>query len=371
MRPLHPARGYRTEDTAHSPLLVFYECTKACDLACSHCRACAMPHRHPNELDTETARRLLDDLAGFPARPTVVFTGGDPLKRGDLPDLVEHAHQRGLRPALAPAATELLTDEAIDRLADRGLASLAVSIDGDDEAVQTELRGVAGTLRRAVDALMHAQARGLRTQVNTSLHTGNADRLDRIAELIHRLAPDTWSVFFVVPVGRGRQTARLAPEQYREAFDTLAEWSTRTTMRIKTTAAPFYRRYRFESERNRRPERRPARPLGINDGQGVCFVSHTGQIQPSGFLPMTCGRFPTHSVVDVYQHHPRFIELRDPDRLKGKCRGCEARSFCGGSRARAYAVTQDPHAAEPDCPFAPLRRLKLPVGDDRPATPLG
>jgi MoaA/NifB/PqqE/SkfB family radical SAM enzyme len=382
MRNQHPARGYATADTAHSPLLVFYEATKACDLACSHCRACAMPRPHPRELDTSTARSLCDDLARFPFKPTVVFTGGDPLKRPDLPELIDHARSVGLRPALAPAATPLLTPALIDRLTGLGLTSLAVSIDGPDEAAQTALRRVEGTLTRGLDAIDHAASIGLHTQINTAVHAGNVHLLDAIARLIARHRPGTWSVFFVVPVGRGRDTARLSPEQYLRAFAVLDAWSARMPTRIKTTAAPFYRRYRYAcqldadadadanlyasapgprpfDDRPGRADGRPAEPLGINDGKGVCFVSHTGQVQPSGFLPITCGRFPEDSVVDIYQHHPRFVALRDPDRLHGKCGTCDARRFCGGSRARAYALTRDPLAAEPDCPFPPLRHAPL------------
>jgi len=369
MRPNHPARGYTTEDTPHSPLLVFYEITKACDLACSHCRACAMPRRHPGELDTDAARRLIDDLARFPFKPTLVFTGGDPLKRPDLPQLVARAKAAGLRPALAPAATPLLTHTTLHELADLGLTSLAVSIDGPDEAAQAALRRVDGTLHRATDALIYAKSIGLHTQVNTSLHAGNFDQFDDIARLVQRLGPNTWSVFFVVPVGRGRDTARLAPDHYRQAFERLDGWSARLDCRVKTTAAPFYRRYLFETQRDRHPHRRPAKPLGINDGKGVCFVSHTGHIQPSGFMPLACGRFPADSVVDVYQRHPRFLALRDPNQLNGKCHDCGARSFCGGSRARAYAVTRDPLAAEPDCPFTPLTRQTLPMPQAADALP--
>jgi MoaA/NifB/PqqE/SkfB family radical SAM enzyme len=182
-----------------------------------------------------------------------------------------------------------------------------------------------------------------------------------------------WSVFFLVPVGRGLLEQRISPNQYEEVFEKLWRQSRRQPYGIKTTEAPHYRRFVIEHDGDplagpAAPSRRPSRPrktpLGVGDGKGVMFVGHTGEIYPAGFLPLECGRFPADSVVDVYQHHPTFLALRNPDGFGGKCGVCEYRDICGGSRARAFAVTGDPLAEEPDCVYTPVGSVECQMTND-------
>jgi len=346
-------------DFSHSPLLVFYEVTQACDLVCQHCRACAQTEAAPGELSTADARRLIDQLNQFPTPPMLVLTGGDPLKRADIFSLVEYAAWSGLDVSITPSATPLVTAQAIRRLRNAGISRMAISIDGADAATHDAVRGVPGSFDRSLQILADARAAGIPTQVNTTLTPANVDQIESLARLLARQDIDMWSVFFLVPVGRARWLPRLSAAECESAFARLWREAQRQPYAIKTTEAPHYRRYVIQhqlSKADRAGRNAPPvgyAPLGVNDGKGVMFVSHCGLVHPSGFLPIVCGVFPLEHLVQIYQESPIFRALRDADRLEGKCRVCEFRHICGGSRARAYAVTGNLFAQEPECEYVP------------------
>lgn len=357
-----PASGPpKPRDFAVSPLLVFYEVTQACDLVCTHCRACAQPSPHQHELTTEQSLRLIDQLAEFPTPPTLVLTGGDPLKRRDIYELIEHAVWLGMPVAITPSATPLVTPAAIERLVRVGVSRLAISIDGADAATHDATRGVAGSFDRSLRILADANASGISTQVNTTLTPALFPHIERLADLLSELEIDMWSVFFLVPVGRALHAPRLTADQCETAFARLWVQSKRQPYVIKTTEAPHYRRFMIQHRNPSFPLPGGGPPaftsLNVNDGKGVMFISHRGAIHPSGFLPLHCGTYPNDHVVRVYQQSPIFRELRDPDQLEGKCRRCEFRKVCGGSRARAFAASGNPLAEEPDCAYGPKSAL--------------
>jgi radical SAM protein len=354
--------AYTRDDFARNPLMFYYEVTQACDLVCKHCRASAQGDADPHELDTERSKALLEQVATFPRPPMTVLTGGDPLKRADLFALIGHAVSLGLHVALTPSATPLATREAFERARDAGVAALGISLDGADGPTHDGFRGWEGSFERTLRMLRDARELNLPVQVNTSITRRNFHQIDAIAELLSRRGIAMWSVFFLVPVGRGMEEKRIEPDEYEVAFAKLWHHAQHQPYAVKTTEAPHYRRYVLEHggdplagpRRQGKPGPRVHRaPLGVTDGKGVMFVSHVGEIYPAGFLPLVCGRFPDDSVVDVYQSHPTFRALRDPERYKGICGACEYRYVCGGSRARAYAVTGDPLEAEPDCVYEP------------------
>jgi MoaA/NifB/PqqE/SkfB family radical SAM enzyme len=264
--------------------------------------------------------------------------------------------------AMTPSATPLATRAALRSLRNAGLQRLAVSLDGADPATHDAFRGVEGSFARTLEIMDNARRLSLPLQVNTTVTRRNLHQLDAMADDLARRSVVLWSVFFLVPVGRGALEERITPEQYEEVFERLLGHARLQPYAIKTTEAPHYRRFVLErrvdprtggsSSFNRTVQRAP---LGVNDGKGVMFISHTGEVYPSGFLPICCGRFPFDSVVDVYQRAALFRALRDPDRLGGKCGLCEFRKVCGGSRARAFAVSGDPLAEEPDCTYIPKR----------------
>ena len=354
----HPSSNM---DLGTSPLMFYYEVTQACDLSCEHCRASAQPSPDQHELSHEQSCALLDQIATFPEHPVVVFTGGDPLKRPDLLDLVRHARHLGLQVALTPSATPLATREALAAAKDAGVSCLGISLDGADAATHDSFRGWEGSFARTFEMLGFARELELPVQVNTTITRRNVDQVDAMAALFAEQQIMMWSVFFLVPVGRGTQQERIGAMEYEAVFEKLYQHSQRQPYGIKTTEAPHYRRFVLERDGDpmaepegvRRPSRPRRTPLGVGDGKGVMFVSHVGEILPAGFLPLVCGRFPFDSVVETYQSHPTFVSLRDPSKFGGKCGICEYRDICGGSRSRAYAVHGDPLAEEPDCAYVP------------------
>ena len=360
----HQHTPYTKDDFNRCPLMLYYEVTQACDLVCKHCRASAQEEAAPGQLTTEQSKALIDQAAAFPRRPMMVMTGGDPLKRADLFDLIRHAAGSGLQVALTPSATPLATPEAFAQAKEAGVRALGISLDGPDAATHDAFRGWEGSFQRTLGMLAEARRLELPVQVNTSITARNFRQVDAMAELLRDQGISMWSVFFLVPVGRGIEETRISPDEYEIVFERLWHHAQTQPFGVKTTEAPHYRRYVLQQGGD--PLAGPASsggghrkvhraPLGVGDGKGVMFVSHTGEIYPAGFLPLVCGRFPDDSLVDVYQNHPTFRSLRNPDGFKGRCGVCEYRQVCGGSRARAYALTGDPLGEELDCVYVPKK----------------
>ncbi len=342
-----------------APFLVIWEVTQACDLACVHCRASALPLRSPRELSTEEGRLLLAEIRRF-GEPLVVFAGGDPLKRPDLFELLRHSVGLGLRTTITPSVTPLLTEEAILGFRDCGVARMAVSLDGPDAGTHDRFRRVHGSFDRTLFALDCARRLGLSTQVNTTVTRQTLPRLAETAARVAAAGARLWSVFFLVVTGRALAEQDLTAQEYEEVFAFLYDLSKTAPFDIKTTEAQHYRRYvaqRRKAEGARQAFSEPSdaiqRQAGINDGKGFVFVSHTGEIFPSGFLPLAAGNVRRESLVEVYRNAPLFRELRDSGRLRGKCGACQYRNLCGGSRSRAYATTGDYLAEDPCCVYQP------------------
>jgi AdoMet-dependent heme synthase len=338
-----------------APFITFWEITRACDLACKHCRASAMPQRDPSELDHAQGLRLLENVAGSGC-PVVVLTGGDPAKREDLVELVRYGTSLGLRMCLTPSATPLVTRELLIKLRDAGLSRLAVSLDGADAAAHDDFRGVQGSFARTFEILRDAKELGLTTQINTSITHHNRDQLETIAKLIGDLGIELWSVFFVVPTGRGTDLDLLQPDLVESLLQRLAAISEHAPFDVKTTAAPQFRRVLLQRKVKREhitgiSDGIGRAPRGVNDGQGIAFISHRGEVSPSGFLPIVCGTY--ENFASVYREHPLFVSLRDTEHLEGKCGVCEFRKICGGSRARAFALSHDVLAHDPACAYLP------------------
>lgn len=354
-------------DYNETPFIVIWETTQACDLACLHCRACAQPLRSRLELSTEEGKDLIDQVARMGA-PLFVLTGGDPLKRSDIYDLVEYGTHRGVRMSMTPSATPLLTRAAIARLQHCGLARLAISLDGSTAGIHDAFRGVSGSYALTLDAVRWASETGLPIQINTTITRRNLADFESMVTLLKTFDMVLWSVFFLVPTGRGQLQDLITAEEFEEVFAKLAEVSQTVPFDIKTTEAQHYRRYlaqkRAAQRRNNAlaPVPPPIRPLGdgigraprgLNDGKGFVFISHQGEVFPSGFLPLAAGNVRRQPLEEIYRNAPLFKQLRDTSNLKGKCGVCEFREICGGSRSRAYALTGDPFAADPSCIYQP------------------
>jgi AdoMet-dependent heme synthase len=353
-------------DYSQSPFLVIWEVTQACDLACRHCRACAQPQRDPGELTFQEGTALLQEISRF-EQPLMVFTGGDPLKRPDLFELLRASVNLGLRTTVTPSATPLLSAQAVERIKQSGVSRMAISLDGCDAVQHDFFRGVEGSFIRSLRALETARQIGLETQINTTVTRHNLEQLPRIADLVEALGARMWSAFFLVTAGRASQDDDLTAEEYEKVFALLFQLSREKPFDIKTTEAQHYRRFVAQNKKAERvgasgvsaPPSLIRRQAGINDGKGFVFISHSGDIYPSGFLPIPAGNVRHDSLGEVYRKSPLFLALRDPNRLEGKCGICEFRHLCGGSRSRAFALTRNCFASDPRCVYQPRQSLMV------------
>lgn len=342
-------------DFAHAPALVIWEATRACDLACRHCRAEAIAQPLPGELDDAAVLAMLDEIRREFGPVVFVITGGDPLKRPGLERLIIHGATLGLTMAMTPSATPLLTVPALARLRAAGLTRLALSLDGADAATHDTFRGVPGTFARTIELLQAAPGLGLETQINTTVTRPILGQIPTIRDACGLLGVAQWSLFMVVPTGRADAGLVPTPGEHERLYRQVAGWALdpATAFRIKTTAGqPYYRVLEQERLRRGLPPPRFA-GSGVNDGNGFVFVSCTGEICPSGFLATPCGDVRRDGLARTYREHPLFRSLRDPEAFSGKCAVCPHNRRCGGSRSRAAAMTGDPLGSDPTCPYIP------------------
>jgi radical SAM protein len=343
-------------DYSRTPLNVYWEITRACDLACRHCRAEASPVADPGQLSFEEGLSLLDQIVGFgDPLPQLILTGGDPLTRPDLLPLIRAARARGIGTSITPAATDRLTREMLVRLKDAGVEGLGLSLDGSTAQRHDSIRGVPGTFARTLQAMTWAGELGLPLQVNTLVAEETACDLPAVFELLKHYAVARWSLFFLISVGRGKVLQAMAPTDAEKLMRWIHEVSLTAPFVVATTEAPSYRRVSVTRmlERGMTGEqikRSPAaRGFGIRDGHGIVFVSHTGDICPAGFLPLTAGNVRRDRLVEVYRDSSLFRALHDPMQFEGNCGTCRHHAICGGSRARAFEATGNPLATDPLC----------------------
>jgi radical SAM protein len=374
----------RFMDFNERPFTVVWETTRACDLACLHCRAEANPLRNPDELSFKEAQGLIQSIKEF-GRPFPIFvlTGGDPAKRPDIYDIVAYAAQEGLRVAMTPSATPLMTQDAVRRLAEVGLVRLAVSLDGKNAATHDGFRGVSGSFDRTLRILDWCREFGLESQIHTTVTCHVLEELPEIAAIIAQRGIKLWALFLLIAVGRAARAEirklNIKPGRLESLFHWLYELRQAVPYDITPREGYHYRRVllqrraqdlhvpveRLLAELQKKPitpsELAPAEsapkivraPLGVNDGKGFVFVSHRGEVQPSGFLNLVGGNLRSESIVNIYKTSPVFVGIRDYSLIKGKCGACEFKFICGGSRARAYAITGDPMRSDPFCVYRP------------------
>ncbi|MCC6980557.1 MAG: TIGR04053 family radical SAM/SPASM domain-containing protein [Candidatus Melainabacteria bacterium] len=339
-----------------APYIVLWELTRACALNCKHCRASAIRQRDSAELSFEECKRVMDQLKDF-GKPIIVFTGGDPVWRPDLFKLVYEANQRGFITAITPSATPRTTRSVIRELKESGIARLAVSLDGPDKESHDSFRRVNGSFQWTSDIINWASEFELPLQINSTIWKGNLQLFEKLAQRAEEFGAVLWSAFFLVPTGRAVLDMQISDVQAEDVLLRMAELCVNAKYDVKATAAPHFRRVLLQhllSDNDTREinSLRPSLRVGalrsyqsVNDGKGIMFISHTGDVYPSGFLPIGCGNVKNESPVEIYRHNPLFKSLRNPDLLRGKCGICRFKKVCGGSRARAYAETGD-HLAE-------------------------
>ena len=348
-------------DFSRNPMLVYWEMTQACGLACKHCRAEAMPSPHPLELTTAESRQFLNQLVDFGAPlPHLILTGGDPLNRKDIYPLIDHACGIGLEVSITPSATPELTNDAITKLQEHGIQSLGLSLDGSCAEKHDAIRAVPGTFERTMEAARHCGRLGIPIQVNTLVAEETAADLPAIYELLRTTFPVMrWSLFFLISVGRGKALNEVSPAEGERIMDWVLDLVPHAPFAVKTTEAPSYRRLAIKKMRAANmptPEMKNTsvyKGFQIRDGHGIVFVSNLGDIYPSGFLPLRCGNVRKNSLVEIYRNSDVFRALHSPDQFHGKCGACEYSHICGGSRARAFAYTGDALGTDPFGPYEP------------------
>ncbi|MET9605687.1 TIGR04053 family radical SAM/SPASM domain-containing protein [Streptomyces sp. NPDC006512] len=364
---------------AERPFLVIWEATRACPLACLHCRAEALTARDPRELDGADARRVMDQTAAFgKPGPLFVITGGDPFQRPDLADLIAYGTSLGLRVAVSPSGTPTLTRAGLEAVRDAGAVALSLSLDGSTAARHDAFRGVPGVYDWTLEGWRTARELGLKVQINTTVSRDSLEDLADIAALVRREGAMLWSGFLLVPTGRAEGLDPPTPAEIEDVlhflYDCGAVMATKTTeghhfRRVALQRAvldargerpalgPLYGRLRARAaglgffEGARRTVRRP--PMDVSSGRGFVFVSHTGEVHPSGFLPLSGGNVKERPLTSVYRESALFTSLRDPSLLRGRCGACEFKTVCGGSRSRAYGSTGDVLEEDPYCAYEP------------------
>lgn len=370
-----PISGYQQGseiDFNENPYIVIWEVTRACQLKCVHCRADAQNKPDPKELTTVEGFKLIDQIFEM-NNPMLVFTGGDCMMREDLFVLADYAVKKGMRVSMTPSATDNVTIERMQRAKEVGLSRWAFSLDGPTPEIHDHFRGTPGSFNLTIEKVKYLNELNMPLQLNTVISKYNYDYLEEMAELMKELNVVMWYIFLLVPTGRGQYDACLTPAEHEKVFRWLYELSKTAPYDIKTTAAQHYRRVVFQQKaREKVVDRSEIRyentltkdmasvidglkraPKGVNDGNGFVFISHTGDVMPSGLLPLIGGNVREKSLADIYRESSLFKDLRSPDKYKGKCGVCEYRYVCGGSRSRTYAVTGDYLESEPFCVYIP------------------
>ncbi len=369
--PLHGSHGVSGRPASsrllysEAPALVYWEVTRACDLACRHCRAEAIAERSQDELSTTEAEELLEKIREFGKRaPHLVLTGGDPLKRPDFFDLLEYSARLGLRISVAPSGTQALTRDVFKHFKDCGVESISLSLDGSSEEKHDGFRGVPGCFARTLEAAKQALEEGLGLQINTLVTAETEQGLPEIYRLVKGLGLMRWSLFFLIQVGRGLGLKEVSPGRCESIHHWLYDCSKGSPFAVATTEAPHYRRVvytrmRGEGTPSAKIRETPVgRGFGIRDGNGIMFIAHNGDVYPAGFLPLVAGNIRIEHVAKIYRDSKIFKKVRRSKHFKGRCGRCEFREICGGSRARAFATYGDPLAEDPACHYNPAHHAR-------------
>ena len=347
-------------DAARAPRLVAWEVTRACDLACLHCRAVAQPHADPRQLSTDEAFRLVDDIAAFEQPTILILTGGDPLKRPDIFAVAERASRAGLRVVMSPSGTQV-TPSSVADLRRVGVQRISVSLDGSTPALHDSFRQVPGAFESATASLAYAREGGLPFQINTTVTRHNRHDLADMLRLAIDVGAVTWDVFMLVPTGRGTVQMEISPDEYEETLRFVHAASQTAPIQVKMTCAPHYKRIQIEERRRSPSTRTPSHaPHGFSRGCmagfGFCFVSHIGEVGGCGYLPLLAGNVRQAPLTEIYRESALFKSIRDANLLQGRCGVCEYRAVCGGCRARALAATGNYLDEEPFCTYQPNPR---------------
>lgn len=347
--------------------MVAWEITRSCNLACLHCRASSKYGPYSGELTMEECTRLIDEIVTF-SNPVVILTGGEPLLRKDIFDVIAHGTAQKLRMVLATNGT-LVSENIAREMRKTGIQRVSVSIDGKDSTSHDAFRHVDGAFDGALKGIEALKRVGMEFQINTTITKQNLAQLEDIMKLAISLGAIAHHIFLLVPTGRGKEMAgeAISPEEYERTLNWFYEQSLKSPIQLKATCAPHYFRIvhqksgkfgRHGTLTSSTPHEESHSSLhsftrGCLGGSSFCFISHTGQVQPCGYLEVDCGQIREKGFREIWNNSVILNELRDLNRYKGKCGRCPFITVCGGCRARAYEILGDYLGEEPFCVYQP------------------
>ncbi len=360
--PVGMPMGPRTlEDGSPTCKLIAWEVTRSCNLACKHCRAEAHMEPYPGELDKSEAMALIDTFKSV-GDPIIIFTGGEPMMRKNVYELIAYATSKCLRCVLSPNGT-LITPETAKFMKDSGVQRCSISIDGPDAASHDAFRGVQGAFDASMRGIEYLKAAGIDFQINTTVTSDNLHSFKDIFALCEKIGAVAWHIFLLVPTGRASSLADqvISAQEYEDVLNWFYDFRKTTSMHLKATCAPHY--YRIMRQRAKEegiavtPETfgMDAMTRGCLGGTGFCFISHTGQVQPCGYLELDCGHVRDTPFPEIWRKSEHFRQFRTQEEYTGKCGPCEYHKVCGGCRARSYNMSGDHMAEEPLCSYQPKR----------------
>lgn len=352
--PGHPGGRGRVKTELR---LVAWEVTRSCNLSCIHCRASAGRGPYPNELTTDECRRVLDEIASF-SSPIIIFTGGEPLLRPDIFDILSHGQKLGMNMAVAVNGL-LLDDGTAKKLVEHGVQRISVSLDGATAETHDKFRNVAGAFEGAMRGIEAAKRANLPFQINSTVTKLNLDEIPDLLRMAVDIGAVAHHIFLLVPTGRGKELEEqeIPPEEYERTLNWFYEQREKAPIQLKATCAPHY--YRILRQREAEEDKRVAFEThgmdavtrGCLGGTAFCFISHVGRLSPCGYLELDCGDVRKEGFRKAWEESLIFGELRDFTKYEGKCGGCRYLKVCGGCRARAYASTGNYLAEEPYCVY--------------------
>lgn len=362
-----PFQQMKPKNYDENPFIVIWEVTRACALKCLHCRAEAQYQADPRQLSFEEGKKLIDEIATMD-NPLFVFTGGDPLMRPDLFELAKYAiEEKNVAVSMTPSATPKVTKQAIDQAKEVGLSRWAFSLDGSTAEIHDHFRGTKGSYDLTMKGIDYLKELNIPIQINTTVSKYNIDDLQAMAEKVKEMNAVLWSLFFLIPTGRGMEKDMISADQHEEVMKWAFKIQQEMPYGVKATEAPHYRRVVIQekkrlgivdSQDGKRLDTLGRAPKPVNDGDGFIFISHVGDVYPSGFLPVKCGNVRETPLPEIYRESPILKDLRNKSLIKGKCGVCEFKEVCGGSRARAYAITGDYLESDPYCAYVPKKYIK-------------
>ncbi|ACV22199.1 Anaerobic sulfatase-maturating enzyme [Slackia heliotrinireducens] len=355
------AQAYEERTGIKAPKIVAWEITRSCNLACAHCRAAAHCTPYPGELSLDECKAVMDDIASI-TDPILILTGGEPLMRKDIWEIIDYAHEKGLHPVIGTNGT-LIDDETAKKIAEHGIPRVSVSIDFPDAEGQDAFRGEKGAFEGTVEGIKNLQKHGVGVQINTTITKMNNLLVDDIHDLAQELGAVAFHPFLLVPTGRGEDLidVELTPDEYEEVLTWAYNRHKTSPMHFKPTDSPqYYRIMRQQAALDGikvTPETHgmEAMTRGCLGGISFVFISHVGDVQPCGYFDMQLGNVKETPFSEIWTNSPVFDDLRHYDRLKGKCGACEYKSVCGGCRARALSLYGDYLEEEPYCAYVPRK----------------